>query len=273
MTKNGHHFQHLTLSLLLALWASFTLPAEAASPKTLNLKPNPTPAVETNQPEPTTKPLNLLPLMSLLTVLEMEYIIFLLFKGRNLSVSLELERKQNQQIMHRLENQAFYDTLTQLPNRRLFRERLLQNMKLAHRQKSRFCIMMADLDKFKPINDNLGHEAGDTVLKEVANRLQMIMRESDTVARFGGDEFAFICPSLQDRAAVSTLCMRILVAMQQPFIILGQKYSVGISLGISVYPDHAVDEEMLVRRADTALYRAKEKRNTFVIYDRQFGND
>jgi diguanylate cyclase (GGDEF)-like protein len=83
----------------------------------------------------------------------------------------------------------------------------------------------------------------------------------------GGDEFAFICPSMQDKASASVVCMRILNIMKEPVSILGNDYTVGISLGIAVFPDHAADAEVLVRRADAALYRAKEKRNTFVIFD------
>ncbi|WP_373532542.1 diguanylate cyclase domain-containing protein [Vampirovibrio sp.] len=203
----------------------------------------------------------------IIAALEFGALLILLQRYKQLKQEFENTSRKTQNTMSQFENQAFYDPLTQLPNRRLFRDRLLQTMKLATRHKTRFCVVMADLDKFKPINDTLGHDAGDMLLKQVVIRLQNIMRESDTIARYGGDEFAFVCPSLQDRGAIATLCMRILTAIQEPFTLQGKEYYIGISMGIAVFPEHGLDEEVLIRHADTALYRAKEKRNTFIIYD------
>jgi diguanylate cyclase (GGDEF)-like protein len=205
--------------------------------------------------------------IAILALLEALVIGYLIYRIKILQQVLEAERAKSIQSKQQLESQALFDALTQLPNRRLFRDRLFQTMKLASRSEAKFGIMMADLDKFKPINDTLGHEAGDILLKEVSKRLQGALRDSDTVARMGGDEFAFICPSMQDKASASVVCMRILNIMKEPVSILGNDYTVGISLGIAVFPDHAADAEVLVRRADAALYRAKEKRNTFVIFD------
>lgn len=208
-----------------------------------------------------------LELAVVLAIVELAALIVLWRKYQQLKAEVEISSKKNKHTMLQFENQAFYDPLTQLPNRRLFRDELLQTIKMANRNKSRFCVIMADLDKFKPINDTLGHEAGDALLKQVVGRLQGIVRESDTIARYGGDEFAFVCPSLQERGAIATLCMRILSSIQAPFTLQGKEYCIGISLGIAVFPEHGLDEEVLIRHADTALYRAKEKRNTFVIYD------
>ncbi len=200
-------------------------------------------------------------------LIELGILLWFRQKYEQLKAEVEVSSRKTKHAMLQFESQAFYDPLTQLPNRRLFRDGLLQTIKTANRNKSRFCVIMADLDKFKPINDTLGHEAGDDLLKQVVGRLKDAVRESDTIARYGGDEFAFVCPSLQDRGAIATLCMRILNAIQTPFILQGKEYCIGISLGIAVFPEHGLDEEVLLRHADTALYRAKEKRNTFVIYD------
>jgi diguanylate cyclase (GGDEF)-like protein len=186
---------------------------------------------------------------------------------KKLKAELE-EEKQRQGIMQqKMEYQALYDALTQLPNRRLFRDRLLESIKLYSRTKSRFGVMMADLDHFKEINDTLGHDAGDMLLVTVTQRLRKAIRESDTLARLGGDEFAFICPSVQDMPSASVVCLRLIEVMKEPVLIKGHAYQVGISLGVALYPDHASDDEMLIRRADMAMYRAKQKRNSFVMFD------
>lgn len=186
---------------------------------------------------------------------------------RRLQAELAGEKDKFSQLQQKLEFQALYDPLTQLPNRRLFRDRLLQTIKTYNRTKTRFGVLMGDLDHFKIVNDTMGHDTGDLLLIEVANRLRRCIRESDTLARLGGDEFALICPSVQDMSSASIICMRLIEALREPVVIKGKPFTVGISLGIALFPEHATDEEMLVRRADTAMYRAKQKRNSFVMYN------
>jgi diguanylate cyclase (GGDEF)-like protein len=205
--------------------------------------------------------------LSVLVGLELLGIAYLIFQLKKIKTELTTERQQHVQISQKLEYQAMYDALTQLPNRRLFRDRLLQTMKIYNRHKTQFGVIMCDLDHFKEVNDTLGHDAGDMLLVEVTTRLRKALRDSDTLARLGGDEFALICPSVQDLSTASVICMRLLEAMRDPIVIKGHAFDIGLSLGIAVFPEHASDDEMLVRRADMALYRAKQKRGTFVMFD------
>jgi diguanylate cyclase (GGDEF)-like protein len=205
----------------------------------------------------------------LVSIAELSYILLLRAQYRKLQADLNGELTKQGHIATQMEHQALYDPLTQLPNRRLFKDRLLHTIKAANRQKSKFGVLMADLDHFKEVNDTLGHDAGDLLLVEVTTRLRDALRDSDTVARLGGDEFAFICPSILDMKTASLVCMRLIQAFQEPIVVKGKAFQIGISLGVALFPEHAQDDEMLVRRADTALYRAKQKRNTFVMYDSQ----
>jgi diguanylate cyclase (GGDEF)-like protein len=205
----------------------------------------------------------------LVSIAELSYIILLRAQYRKVQEELQAEIRKQGHITTQMEHQALYDPLTQLPNRRLFKDRILYTIKTANRQKSKFGILMADLDHFKEVNDTLGHDAGDLLLIEVTTRLREAIRDSDTVARLGGDEFAFICPSIQDMKTASLVCMRLIQAFQEPIVVKGKPFQIGISLGVALFPEHAQDDEMLLRRADTALYRAKQKRNTFVMYDGQ----
>lgn len=208
-------------------------------------------------------------IMLAVCVAQIIYILTLWEQRKALQKKLEeVTNVQNQKNTH-MEFQALYDPLTQLPNRRLFRDRLLNALKLAYRQSGTFGVLMADLDHFKEVNDTMGHDAGDLLLMEVANRLRKTMRASDTIARLGGDEFAFICVGMRDLKTASLVCMNLIQAFEDPIIVKGRPFKIGISLGIALYPEHATDDEMLVRRADTALYRAKEQRNTFILYDNQ----
>jgi len=154
---------------------------------------------------------------------------------------------------------AFYDPLTHLPNRRLALERLTQQLMHARRAKTRLALLFIDLDKFKPINDALGHEVGDWVLHAVAQRIQNCLRESDTAARLGGDEFVVLLPDLQTSAVALTVAEKIRTALAQDFVTTqGLVLSISSSIGVALYPDHGETEKDLLRLGDEAMYRAKK---------------
>ena len=157
-----------------------------------------------------------------------------------------------------LEDQATHDFLTGLPNRLLFSDRLTQRLAESQRNKGMLSIMFLDLDRFKLINDGLGHNVGDLLLKQVAERLTSSLRGVDTVARMGGDEFTIILPSMSDPADASTIADRVISSFSKPFQINEHQLHVTTSIGISVFPTDGADVETLVRSADSAMYRAKE---------------
>ncbi|MBF0417363.1 MAG: EAL domain-containing protein [Magnetococcales bacterium] len=167
-------------------------------------------------------------------------------------------------VENKLERLAFYDALTGLPNRMFFRERLAQDIMLAKRQKNKLAVMFIDLDRFKWVNDTLGHEAGDGLLKEISHRLKGCVRESDTVARMGGDEFTIILTNLNTTDHVAAVAQKIISSVREPVQLLGQNVYVGASVGISMFPVDSSNMETLIKHADMAMYQAKEAgRNTF----------
>jgi len=157
----------------------------------------------------------------------------------------------------RLDQLAFTDPLTGLPNRLVLDDRLRHAIATSRRQKQRFALMFLDLDHFKSINDTYGHLAGDAVLRGVASRLQYVLRDSDTVARIGGDEFVIVQPNIGSTSDVFDLSRRLLEAFEKPLTIDGREFPIGVSIGIAIYPDDAADASALLERADSALYRAK----------------
>ncbi len=163
----------------------------------------------------------------------------------------------------RIQRVAHHDSLTGLPNRLLFDDRLNQAISLAKRNARQFALLYLDLDKFKPVNDTLGHTAGDELLKAVASRIRHQVRESDTVARVGGDEFIVILPDIGGREEAETVARKIVAVLATPFQLGGHKQSVdiGTSIGIAVYPTDARDADALVKAADAAMYSAKQERN------------
>jgi diguanylate cyclase (GGDEF)-like protein len=162
---------------------------------------------------------------------------------------------------------ATHDPLTALPNRTLLHERLSHALAKAQRHGRALAVLLVDLDRFKHVNDTLGHEAGDTLLQVAARRFYDCLRETDTMARQGGDEFVVLMDELLDREPITHVAQRIMDAMVQPFVIEGQEVHLTASIGISVYPD---DGRTLLRNADIALYRAKEKgRNSCQFYSAQ----
>ncbi|GIZ53908.1 hypothetical protein NCCP691_39220 [Noviherbaspirillum aridicola] len=152
---------------------------------------------------------------------------------------------------------ASFDALTGLPNRRLFRDRLEQEIKNAERSRTSMAVMFIDLDRFKEVNDLLGHDAGDRLLKEASARLRSCIRASDTVARLGGDEFTVILPDLSDNAHLEQVAEKIIHFISLPFQVNGDAAYISASIGITVYPRDAKDAEELIRNADQAMYAAK----------------
>lgn len=165
------------------------------------------------------------------------------------------ERKVAEQ---RVQFLAYYDALTELPNRTLLQDRLEKAFAVAQRRKERVAILFLDLDRFKVINDSLGHSVGDLLLQGVAERLKQQARMQDTVARLGGDEFVVVLPGINDPVDAAVVAQRIVKAMTAEFLIHGRSLNIACSLGISIFPDHGADAESLVKNADAAMYHAKE---------------
>jgi diguanylate cyclase (GGDEF)-like protein len=151
---------------------------------------------------------------------------------------------------------AFHDVLTGLPNRALFDDRLDQALARTQRGE-KVSVLMLDLDRFKHVNDTLGHHAGDSLIQDFAGRLSKLLRSSDTLARLGGDEFAIVQTGVAGEEDIDALCTRILAAVREPFDMLGHQAFVGVSIGIAIAPDAGVDRVEVMRKADIALYRAK----------------
>ncbi|MCR8923169.1 EAL domain-containing protein [Dasania sp. GY-MA-18] len=167
-----------------------------------------------------------------------------------------------------MEQLAFYDPLTGLVNRRLFKERLKQHISFAKRHGTQAAILYLDLDRFKVVNDTLGHDVGDQLLVAIADRLKTSMREQDTVARLGGDEFTVLVPDIKNISDVEALARKIIAVIQKPIAVAGKKLSTTTSIGVSLYPDHEKDSIELMKMADMAMYHAKsEGRNNYQIYN------
>ena len=161
---------------------------------------------------------------------------------------------------------ALHDTLTNLPNRTLLHQRLEAAVGLARAGTKTMAVLLMDLDRFKEINDTLGHHIGDRLLQQVAPRLRSVVRGSETVARLGGDEFAVVMPGA-DLGAATLLAQRLLEAVEQPFQVEQHHLGIGLSIGICLYPKHAEDSETLLRRADVAMYVAKRNASGYAAYD------
>jgi diguanylate cyclase (GGDEF)-like protein len=191
-------------------------------------------------------------------------------RTRELSDSYALllnEVRQTQLAAERAEHLAYYDSLTGLPNRVMFSKLLTQALSLARRNTRQLAILFVDLDRFKNINDTLGHEVGDLLLQEVGLRLQGCLRESDTVARMGGDEFVILLADLRDTSYLAVVANKILAATSESFEALGHEFRVTASVGISIYPLDGDDEQVLMKNADIAMYQAKDDgRNNFRAY-------
>jgi diguanylate cyclase (GGDEF)-like protein len=191
--------------------------------------------------------------MSLLIFLGLAILYTLLFRiVAGASSALRQQAEVN-------EHQALHDALTDLPNRTLFHDRVGQALAVARREHIPVAVMIMDLDRFKEVNDTLGHASGDELLMQAGVRLRAALRESDTVARLGGDEFGVLLPKVVDSAAAASVARKLRKALEEPFTIHGLALQIEASVGIALYPEHGDDVHSLLQRADVAMYVAKEQ--------------
>lgn len=185
-------------------------------------------------------------------------------------VAVKLDITERKRAHDRLAQLAHYDGLTQLPNRALFFELVINGLALAKRTMSKPALMFVDLDGFKPVNDLHGHAAGDLVLKEVAHRMSACLRDSDTVGRIGGDEFVVFLPDATNAENAIRVAEKIREALNQPFALAEHVVSISSSIGIALYPEHGRDDIELAKNADFAMYQAKaEGRNRVQVFQKQ----
>ncbi len=189
--------------------------------------------------------------------------------GDRVGVALSAAERDEQLIY-----QARHDDLTGLPNRFLFKERLLQEIAFARRQNSSLALFFIDLDRFKTVNDSFGHSAGDELLVEAGKRIRKCVRKSDLVSRLGGDEFAVILTGIKGISRVTPIVENLIQAFSKPFLIEQQQSHISASIGITIYPTDGNDAEDLLKKADTAMYRAKDEgRNRFVYFEEQMNSE
>ncbi|NRA61718.1 MAG: diguanylate cyclase [Psychrobium sp.] len=187
-------------------------------------------------------------------------------REQELEALVRIRTNELEELNKKLADQAYYDSLTKLPNRSLFEDRLKQSIAHAARENTQVALMFVDLDKFKEVNDTWGHAAGDALLCQVARRLEKQCRVMDTVARIGGDEFTMLF-ILEENDDISEISRRIVDVFQVPFDILNKPLVVTMSVGVAVYPTHGYDYDVLKAKADEAMYKAKRLgRNQFCIH-------
>lgn len=185
------------------------------------------------------------------------------------SLAGDFETMRRELVRHNkeLEYQSLHDSLTNLPNRLLLHDRLRQAIYTAQREDHKMALLMIDLDGFKAINDTLGHHYGDLLLQQLSSRIQGALRKSDTIARFGGDEFCILLPVITDCKHATDIAGKLLETLEQPFIFEGRPYNVDMSIGIALYPEHGCDSSVLMRHADVAMYIAKNNSLDYTLYD------
>ncbi len=170
----------------------------------------------------------------------------------------------------KIRHQATHDSLTGLPNRYLLEDRLQQAINYAERYHTKLAVAFIDLDQFKHINDTLGHDAGDQLLLTVAERLTVLVRDSDTVVRLGGDEFVILLSSVHKTEDITHTLQRILASIAQPVALNGMDFNISCSIGVSIYPEDGVQANVLLKNADSAMYKAKQSgRNNFQFFTRK----
>jgi diguanylate cyclase (GGDEF)-like protein len=191
-----------------------------------------------------------------------------LMQARNRAMEERVEHSRQ------IEHLAFHDNLTGLPNRAYFSQLLIEGMKQARRYDRSLALLFLDLDRFKVINDSLGHVAGDELLQEVGRRLRESVRTSDIVARVGGDEFVVLLPQIRSSNQVIPVAEKILESVSRPFTLGGQEFRVTVSIGVTIFPGDGNDEQVLLKNADTAMYHAKEQgKNNFQFYSEELNTN
>jgi diguanylate cyclase (GGDEF)-like protein/PAS domain S-box-containing protein len=192
---------------------------------------------------------------------------------RDITIRKELEeenRKQKKLLMHQVE----HDTLTGLPNRNLLQDRLTQAIKKASRDDKVLGVMFIDVDKFKSVNDSLGHDAGDMLLKMIAQRMRQSIRDTDTVARLSGDEFIVLLDGCKDSSDIFVAIKKLVASFQEPFILGNESFKITTSIGVSVYPHDGESASKLLKNADIAMYKAKSKgRNRYIFFDQEMNQE
>ena len=185
------------------------------------------------------------------------------------SLGQDLERMR-WKLVHQgelLEHQALHDSLTGLPNRTLLHDRMQHAFVTAQRLGKTVALLMMDLDRFKEVNDTLGHHVGDLLLQQIASRMRGALRESDTIARLGGDEFAVVLPSVENPEQAVHTAQKILTTLEQPLNLDGHSFTIGASIGIAFFPEHGEDNDTLMRHADLSMYYAKRTQSGYSIYN------
>jgi diguanylate cyclase (GGDEF)-like protein len=188
----------------------------------------------------------------------METVASILYEGRPAILGNSMNITERKQAEEKIRQMAYHDSLTGLPNRKLFSDRLGIALAQAKRNQKGVAVTMLDLDHFKDVNDTLGHDVGDLLLKAAAERLSAALRKGDTVARFGGDEFVLILPDLKGMEDVIQVAQKIVESFRKPFLIDTHELLVTTSIGIAVYPHDGTDEGILLKNADIAMYQVKQ---------------
>ncbi|MBK5253911.1 MAG: GGDEF domain-containing protein [Peptostreptococcaceae bacterium] len=197
------------------------------------------------------------PLLIMISTAPFFFGIFSLVAGIR-QANVEEEKKQLEIMKKEISARAYHDSLTGLPNRALLEERLNQILAFAHRHTMIAAILFIDIDNFKMVNDTFGHDQGDVVLKETANRIENIMREEETIARMGGDEFVAVVYNLRENRDVLRIAERIIDSVTKPIKLDKQYVNLGASIGVALYPTDGEDREVLIKNADIAMYHAKQ---------------